>query len=182
LAVPATLFYFSLQQIAHGGSAAYLHAAEFSMQLPRERFLSFALTSAASRFGHTIDALNVPGTVGDALLNNWQHISVLRRMTLDSRRALTFPMFCLPAWWLVGRGLDRLTARWSAHGALYLTGTALCIGCCVLAIGLRFETDAADRMDETWPIWGLTLWAVLFGVLPFAWWRQREASRTLHDW
>lgn len=55
LAAFATLLYFSLQQMARGGSNAYLHAGNFSMTIPRERFVMFAITSAAVRFGHIVD-------------------------------------------------------------------------------------------------------------------------------
>lgn len=180
LAAPATLLYFSLQQMARGGSNAYLHAGNFSMTIPRERFVMFAITSAAVRFGHIVDALNIPGTLGEALFSMtraWPHSLVPAGMTLDAWRALSLPVFCLPAWWLVGRGVDSLNMRGTLHWALCLVGTLLCVGCCVLAIGLRFGTDAADRMDETWPLWGMAVWVVLFSVLPFAWWRQWRRLR-----
>ena len=179
LAVPTTLFYFSLQQLAHGGSVAYLHLGQFGAQIRSEHFLSFAFMSTALRFGHIVDALNIPGVLGEGLMSaikSRPHNFVPSGMTLESWRAISLPVFCLPAWWLVGRGLDALTGRRRAHWALCLIGTLLGLGFSVLALGLRFGVEAADRMDETWPFWGMGLWVVLFGLLPVAWWRQWRAS------
>jgi len=43
-------------------------------------------------------------------------------------------------------------------------------------VGFRLEIDPADRVNDLWIISGLALWTILFGVLPFAWWRKWQAS------
>jgi len=177
IAVPATLGYLNLQRMAHGEAIAYLNAGEFNAQIPRNRFLYFAIIFGGARFSHFVSALNMPGCLGMPLLSAFRHLPFL---PFEFRRTITFPVFSFPAWWLVGSGLDSWMSRRRIHWGLCLTGTLLCIACCVLAVGFRLEIDPADHVEGTWIIWGLALWTVLFGVLPFAWWRQWQVSRTPH--
>jgi len=97
---------------------------------------------------------------------------------LDTWRAIAFPFFCLPAWWLVGLGVDVLLKQRRLHWFTFLTGTLLFILFGVLFFGLRFVLTDSERGEITYPLWGIGLWAVLFAILPIAWfrqWRSRSA-------
>jgi hypothetical protein len=178
--VPTTLAYISLLQMAHSSSTAEMRSGEISASIPRERFASFALSVGTIRQSHLITAINMPGMVSDLLVSIpiW-HINRLRtKMTMESWRALTFPLFCLPAWWFVGKGVDALVGTIRLHWITLLLGCLFCALLIFLGVGLGLTADADDRADTWWILSGMGLWAVLFAVFPFAWLRQKRSSVT----
>jgi hypothetical protein len=181
LAVPATLVFLNHERVTQGSAVANIQAEMFSASIPRKQFLSFALQSAAIKSSHTVAAANMPGFFGEILISlptSWPASWHPTGMMVDTWRAITFPFFCLPAWWLVGLGWNVLLKWRRLHRATFLTGTLLFILFGVLFLGLRFALTASERGETTYPLWGIGLWAVLFAILPIAWfrqWRSRSA-------
>jgi hypothetical protein len=183
LAAPATLVFLNLERVAQGSGTAHIQAGMFSASIPRNEFLSFAMQSAALKSSHTVAAANMPGFFGELLLSlptSWPASWRPAGMMLDTWRAITFPFFCLPAWWLVGLGVDALLKWRRLHWATFLIGTLLFILFGVLFCGLRFALTDSERGEVTYPLWGIGLWSLLFAILPIAWfrqWRSRSACR-----
>ena len=185
LAVPATLVFLNLERVAQGSGVANIQAEMFSASIPRKQFLSFALQSAAIKSSSTVAAANMPGFFGELLISlptSWPASWHPAGMMLDTWRAITFPFFCLPAWWLVGLGVDVLLKWRRLHWVTFLTGTLLFILFGVLFFGLRFALTDSERGGLVYPLWGMGLWAGLFAVLPIAWFRQwRSRSSSMVD-
>jgi hypothetical protein len=175
VALPASLVFLNLEQMAQGSNVANIHIGDFSVSIPRNQFVSHALWEATTQSSHAIVVANVPGFFGDSLVSlmRWRHTS----MTLDSWRAVSFPLFCLPAWWLVGLGIDVLLKWRHLHWATFLTGTVLFVLFSVLFVGFRFALSPSDFGEDVYLLWGIGLWVGLFAVLPVAWVRQWRLSR-----
>jgi hypothetical protein len=171
--VPTTLIYMSLLQRAHNSSTAELSF----MSLPRERFASFALSVGTIRQSHLVTAINMPGMIGAMLVSipTWPNGWRPAWATMDSWRALSLPLFCLPAWWFVGKGIDALVGSIRLHWSPLLVGCLFCALFIFLGVGLGLTATADDRADMWWMLSGMGLWAVLFAVFPFAWLRQRRS-------
>ena len=177
IAVPATLSYANLSQTAHGAPTAHVGMGSFTMEIPRQHFLRFAFGSAAIGRAHTITAINIPGTIPEALLSlpiSGPRSSYPAGWTLDAWRALVFPFFCLPAWWFVGLGIDSLLGWRRLHWGTLLLGSIFFLLFATLFLGFLFELSASERTEggSEWLLWGIGLWALLFATLPGAWWRQ----------
>jgi hypothetical protein len=179
VAVPATLVFLNLNQMAHGSPTAHIGSGQFAMQIPRQHFLWFAFWAATTHSAHAITAINVPGTIPEVLLSlptSWPTSWRPAGLTLDSWRAVIFPFFCLPAWWFAGLGLDSLLGRRQLHWATFLLGTIFSLLFITLFLGFRFGMSASERIGINWVLWGLGLWALLFATFPCAWLRQRRPS------
>lgn len=97
-------------------------------------------------------------------------------------RSISWPLFCLPFWWLAGRGMDAFLAslgdtglrvvRWYEAWGMALFGTW------ILVVGtvLMLMTTPDDGFPEMrWLYLPGAMWFV-FGLMPLlAWFRQRRA-------
>jgi hypothetical protein len=169
--VPATLLF--LQYRSEPG----LHRIGIiDVTIPRDHLLPFAAESAAIRYLEFFCALDFPGMIGEVLVSlptSWPASWHPAGISLQSWRPLSLPFYSLPAWWLVGRGLDALISRRRMHWLLGVSGSLLCLLCIVVLCGLWFGVPDRDD-DGAWIFWGLGLWGMGFGVLPVAWLRQRR--------
>jgi hypothetical protein len=183
VAVPATLFYYRLQQAAPHAGIAHLSSGEFQLTVPRSEFFAFALNSATMRNAYIVAAINTPGAFVELLISlptSWPSSWHPENIPVISWRALSYPFFSLPAWWLVGLGLDALLGWRRTHLALLITGTVFASFFLFLALGLQFALPIADRGGAVpWAMWGLGLWTILFGILPGAWLRQWRIPPTV---
>jgi hypothetical protein len=184
VAIPATGIFFRLEQQAHGSDVAKIRSKIFEADIPRKRFFSFALNSASMWNSHAIVAINMPGMLGNLPLSifSWPREWRPTGITMEAWRCIVVPLFCLPAWWFVGRGLDALFGHRCLHWATALSGMVLSILCVVLFTGLRFALSPSERGDVTFPLWGFAIWAGLFAILPAAWLRRvrsRNISKSL---
>ena len=93
---------------------------------------------------------------------------------LWSWRDITFPFFCLPAWWLVGLGIDGLLRWRRLHLAAMITSLVLFLFFAIAFLALRFGSSP-DRENDVYLFWGVVVWWGLFAVLPIAWVRQRRS-------
>jgi len=177
----AGLDYLHLRQMAHGAASLRLQFGEFTLDLPRNRFLPYALESTAMRESKTITAINMPGTFGEILVSlptSWPESWRPAALPLFSWRAFSFPFFALPAWWFAGRGLDALLGWRQPRWWTLLIGTLLCAGFLTLVLGFRFGLSAQDRADIGWVLVGCALWTALLAPFPAVWIRQAFRLRS----
>jgi hypothetical protein len=170
--LPAAVMVYRFHSVAHGAEALSLHWGQVEMILPRGRWFPFALESVALKRSQVLSAANLPGAFGAALIPKSWRVGI----PLDSWRAISFPFFCLPAWWLVGCGIDALAGRRRPHRAMLVTGSVLCLLCLFLLVGIALSSPS-ERADMDWVSWGLGFWALAFGALPANWLRDRRSLR-----
>ena len=182
LIVPTAATIVQFYATARGAKEITVRGGRYTTTIPRERWLAFALESASVQCSRAITGSNIPGTAGEVLISlptSWPESWHPDGLTLPAWRAVTWPLFCLPAWWFVGRGLDGLLGGRRLHWVSLVTGSILCVFFAVLFIGLRVTLEANDRADP-WVFCGLGFWAVAFGLPPFAWvkqWRRKRSAR-----
>jgi hypothetical protein len=173
--IPTTLIYLGVHTPAQP-EVVNTEIGTFSIAPQEVRHL--AIESAGMRASHTITALNAPGVFVEILISlptTWPSTWHPANLPMDIWRSITLPFFCLPAWWFAGRGFDSLRSRDSLRWPVALFGTLLCIAFVVLFCGLRFGVPAEDRTAGSWILWGMALWALLFGSFPLAWLLRRTA-------
>lgn len=175
VAVPAVGTYVELRQVTRGGKNATVSAGRFHTTIPPERFLAFAVNAAVVTRSHAITAMNLPGAlvempVGVAMT----HPSVWYPKDLDqwTGSLLAMPVLCLPAWWMVGLGVEALLGRRRLRWPLLLLGCVLCGMFVVLLAGVVLGWTPQDPAAGGWVYVGLGLWTALFAVIPMAGVRQ----------
>lgn len=176
-----TLMFYGIRHAARGSVAIGMHFGQFAVVVPRNRWFFFSLQSVAMRYSHTISAINFPGILVDLLMTlvpPWKPLGHPPQLTMDSWRGLSLPIFCLPAWWLVGRGIDVFRGRKQLHWGTLLTGSILFTLFAIVLLGFTFGLSAADRADASWMLWGLALWVLAFGILPLTWLRTRHRGKS----
>ena len=176
--VPATLTYLNLRAHTRPGDQVVMRTKRGNFTVPYEAAKRLAFEGPALKASHKITALNMPGFFGEILVSlptSWPSSWHPEEMILDVWRAIIFPFFALPAWWLVGRGIDSLFYKRKPHNVSTVIGTLLFIGFIVLFCGLRFGLSPTERGESSWLLWGLGLWTILFASLPVAWFRSPRA-------
>jgi hypothetical protein len=180
IVVPATLVFLNLNQIAHGSPTAHIDSENFSANIPRQQFWSFAFSSATNSRAHAITAINIPGIIpailfslSTSLPQSWHPAG----WVLDTWRAVVFPLFCLPTWWFAGLGVDSLLGWRRLHWGTLLSGSIFFFLFVTLFLGFRFGMSASERAegDSDWILWGVGLWALLFATFPCGWLRQNRS-------
>ena len=171
--VPITLTSLHLYEASKGSDQVHIHTGQFDMTLTRDQIVPLAIRIVTVSKAHTMMAINLPGVLLQALISLPAHTSPSfswhpQALMLDTWRALVYPFFCLPFWWLVGCGLDCLLGRERFHWSLLLFGTFLVGACLALVLGFHFGIPAG-RQDNPWLMRGLTGWTIAFAILPIAW-------------
>jgi hypothetical protein len=99
-------------------------------------------------------------------------------------RSVSWPIFCLPFWWLAGRGIDAFLAsltnensqliRWFEAWGVAVFGTCIL----VLGVGLTFSVNPFDDFPELrWLFVPAAMWFVFGLISLLAWFRQRRTFR-----
>jgi hypothetical protein len=137
----------------------------------RSKVFEVSLTLACERRFTTILNLNLPGALLGAPIS-LPAISYFRThpgfFSAKTWHALTLPFFCLPAWWLVGRGLDAILSRTRIPLAYRILG--LILSCACIAFAIAIVTSGPEDKPDLLPIMpGAVFWAVAFSVLPLTW-------------
>ncbi len=180
---PALLFFFSLKNAAHGSGSVSFATGEGQMTIPARSFLAVAFDRAGWLGEHAITVVEVPAIFVGAVMSlivartaDWHPASLLP----STWRSLIYPLYGLPAWYYVGRGIDALLGHKRVGRGNMITSITLALASGVLCCGFRFGMSAAERQGQlTWSIEGLALWAVLFAIPFVAWLRQRGKSVAL---
>lgn len=178
--MPTAVTVYRLARGARGSNYTRLQFGQVEQIVPRAHWLSFALERVSYQEWQTVAAINLPGMVIEVVISlplSWPSTWRPAGMSFYSWRTISYPFFCLPAWWLVGRGLDGLFRRVRLSWLMLLIGSILCALCLFVLLGFRFGLSPQDRAGMRWPMWGLGLWGLGFGVLPAAWLRQSFAAR-----
>lgn len=174
VAVPAVSMYRDLRAVTGNVRNATVTEGTRLMTIPPETFLAYAVNEAVVTHSHVITALNLPGALMEmpvSLATTLPEVWYPRRLELWTWRALATVVSCLPAWWLVGLGLEalvglrRLWWPWAALGGVACGLQLVMLG------GFLFGVSAGP--GGGWVYIGLVLWIVLFAVLPVAWVQQR---------
>lgn len=178
----AVWVYVHLRQMAAGSSELRLQAGEFSLTIRRKEFLAYALTSVTMRTSPILATINFPGVFIEApvsaVLRGGPHAWHPLVYTWESWREISFPLFCLPAWWFAGRGLDAFLGWRRPRWWTLLIGTMLCAGFLTLLLGFRFGMSSEDRAGTEWLLWGCGLWTLMFAPFPAYWVRRAFGRQT----
>jgi len=175
IALPAVQTYSRLRAIGAQGKNATVTVGTFHGTILAENFWSFAVNEAVVTHSHALTAMQLPGALVEmplaiALTNP----SLWYPKELDewTWSLLETPLYCLPAWWLVGLGLEGLLGRrWVRWPSLLLGSVAwgtFAFMLCEYLLGWMLP----GRAVEGWVVAGFGLWIVLFAVLPAAWVRR----------
>jgi len=148
-------------------------------------------TALPSRF-EAITYLNFPGLFGSLLVDrfttwpdDWTP-AWAEPLGLWGWRALSWPIFCLPFWWLAGRGLDSFFASLASNGTkqripwFEAWGFAMLgIIILVLCFGLAVMTNSHDEFPAMrWLFVPGILWFISGLISLLAWWRQPGVRST----
>jgi hypothetical protein len=179
VAIPVALAAYGFHQAAQESDRIRIHTGRVEITLPARRWIPFAMETVSLRHWRVVAAANLPGDlIGTLLLlpMSWPSAWHPAALTLDAWRTLSYPSFCLPAWWFVWRGLDGLLGRKRLHWAALLTGSILALLFLAAFLGFCFGMSSSERAEAVWAIWGFGIWTVAFGVLPMAWLHQRRSD------
>lgn len=140
------------------------------------RMLRFAASIESSRIADFINGIDVPANFIelpiDRLLPAWPDTWHPQGFTVFSWRALTFPIYSLPFWWLAGFGIDSLSQRRHPRWPALLGGTIVFAAWATVCIGLTITMDVDDlhTANVEHPImFGLWTWTILLAAFPLAW-------------
>src|SRR5262249_1882580 len=135
---PALLMYGRLYALGIHGNAS-IRSGQFE----------FSIATVSERRFHTIVNLNLPGALIGAPLSApaaSYFRSHPRAFSMQAWHTVTIPFFCMPAWSLVGLGLDAVLKRRRLHWGFRALGSVLCAACTVLVIGI-LTSLASDKSD-----------------------------------
>lgn len=171
VAVPALRTYAQLRPVAMAGKNAAVTAGKIQATIPPQDFAAFAVNAAVVTHSHALTAMNMPGAllempVAVALTHpsDWYP----KRLEVWTPSLVAMPICCLPAWWLVGMGLEGLAGRRRIRWPLALLGGVLCGMFVLLLAGYLLGGTAAERGPGGWVYAGLGMWTGMFALLPAA--------------
>jgi hypothetical protein len=78
--------------------------------------------------------------------------------------AFTSPIFCMPVWWFVGRGLNAALTGTRPHLAMRIMGTTLFAIALAGAIAIVVAMDSIDFKPTI--LAGTVFWTAAFGIFP----------------
>ena len=137
-----------------------------------------------------IGLLNFPGMFGAVLIDRltpaWPYDwtpAWTEPLGMWGWRALSWPVFDLPFWWLAGRGLDAFISslnannvncriRWFEGWGFAILGTIIAIFCAGLSL---MPDPRGDFPEMRWQFLPGIMWFVFGLISLLAWWRQRRA-------
>lgn len=181
--IPATLYYFAFLADAQDDHHAITLLQRRQLNVQPEEVARAELEVAMESRSHALVAINLPGlaveavtSIGDRWPESWHPEAI----GFVAWRALVYPIFALPAWWLAGVSLDALWGRRRISSlAVWLAGLLFLFCALMAAVGsiLGAGGDPADAARAA----GFALWAGMFALAPFAWWKQRRRDRQLAE-
>jgi len=179
LIAPSAFFYLRLRNAAHGAGTVTIESGDLVITLQSGEFLSTAIQGAALRAEKPVTVLNAPAVIVEVIVSlvvsqtvDWHPASLM----WPTWRALIYPIYAVPIWFYLGRGIDALWGHRVVRRRDAVISLLLAAIFATLACGFRFGLTQAERQDQDllqWFIEGFALWAALFTVPFFAWIRQR---------
>ena len=177
--VPSARVYLRWKAAMGSGDKLMLTAGNFQMVINREHLLRSAVEMNAMREQGTISLLNAPGQLLGAVAS--QLVVHHARGFPDSLgpflwRALSMPLFAIPAWFFAGRGIDGLLLRQRMRLFDLILSVALVLLSLAISVGLRFGLSESERAGDQFLmsyIFGFAWWSLLFAFPLSAWVRQR---------
>jgi hypothetical protein len=143
-------------------------------------WLPFALHIVCDRIFPMTVAVNMPGLLVGAPISvpviSWLHSHPTALVTTKTWHTVSIPFFCLPAWWFLGNGLDRIREAKPLHFATVLVSSLLFISCIALAVGVLMSPPL-DKQDLLPFFWGASVWTILFGIVPLTWVFQKHRRK-----
>jgi len=173
------LNYHSLKHAAHGTSNAVIGRGPSTVfEIPSDGFPRVAVIAAAMRLEKPFAILHAPSHFVDLGI---AYLVVQKPFWFPSGigpavwQCITYPLFAIPAWFFVGRGINVLRTGVRTPISLVITGAvlALLFGVCaaVLRFGLADDPGLVPGRME-----GFTLWTPLFAIPVFAPLKRKSAQ------
>ncbi len=138
----------------------------------------FALEGGAIRAEPMITILDAPALFVDLVISIL--VSYFPHWTSgvlpEVWRSLFYPLFAVPAWIYLGRGIDSIVLRRRIRKGNAIFSLVLTIVFCGVLLLVRFGLTPEERHDQVrlhWIMTGFALWAVLFAI-PFTTWLARK--------
>lgn len=158
----------------------YFQNGEFSFSLPRRSLPVFVFESWAAPLSKPVSAINLPGTIPEILISlptTWPATWHPEKLTVDAWRTLAMPFYCLPFWWLLGRGCDAALGRRQLHWSALMIGTLFDALFIFTFGGTRIFMTSADAQNLGSLTLGLGLWSLAFLIFPTIWIQRGMAQR-----
>ncbi|HSY36971.1 MAG TPA: hypothetical protein VK814_14540 [Acidobacteriaceae bacterium] len=172
IALPAVQTYGRLRVIGAQGQNATVRVGADHATISPENFWPFAVNEAVVTHSHALTAMQLPGALVEmplaiALTNP----SLWYPQQLDewTWSLVEMPLYCLPAWWLVGLGMEGLLGRRRVRWPALLLGSVAWATFVLMLCEYLLGWMLPGRAVEGWVVAGFGLWIVLFGVLPACW-------------
>jgi hypothetical protein len=182
VAGPAARMDHELRRVTGNVKNATVSVGTFHTTISPQRFAAFAVNEAVLTHSHALTAMNFPGALMEmpiSLATTVPEAWYPKQLESWTWMAMATLFYCLPAWWLVGLGVEALVGprqlRWQWAGL----GLVMCGLLVVLLAGFLFGTSTSNHAGGGWVFAGLGLWIVLFALLPVAWARRRWALRNV---
>jgi hypothetical protein len=172
IALPAVQTYRALRAIGAQGKNAAVSVGTFHATILAENFWPFAVNEAVVTHSHALTAIAMPGALVEmpltiALTN--PSLWYPKQMDEWTWSLLEAPLYCLPAWWLVGLGMEGLLGRRRVRWPLLLLGSVawatFAFMLCEYLLGWLLPGHAV----EGWVVAAFGMWIALFSVLPAVW-------------
>jgi len=172
IALPAVQTYRALRAIGTQGKNAAVSVGTFHATILAENFWPFAVNEAVVTHSHALTAIAMPGALVEmpltiALTN--PSLWYPKQMDEWTWSLLEAPLYCLPAWWLVGLGMDGLLGRRRVRWPLLLLGSVAWATFAFMLCEYLLGWLLPGRAVEGWVVAGFGLWIALFSVLPAVW-------------
>lgn len=159
-----------------------------TFRLPRTAIPRWAIFGAANQLSRPIQALNFPAMttemVMSGIMRSWPDSwrpAVFGPLPADLFlwRAIIFPVYCLPFWWIAGVGLDALLGSRQLRRHGLLGGSLLCGFFVFIGTGLAIAGDHRDYRDMWFIFAGLAIWSILLAAYPAVWLRERRRRKSV---
>ena len=171
VAVPAVQMDLELRQVTGNVKNATVAVGSFQSTIPPSHFAAYAVNEAVVTHSHVLTAMNLPGALMEmpvSVATTRPEKKKKRRLDVWTGRAWTMPVYCLPAWWLVGLGIEALLGRRRLHWPVAVLGGVVCGLLVVMLCGFLLGASTADKAGGWWVFAGLGMWIALFAVVPVA--------------